>query len=112
MSGVSINSRVNGPERDRVCEVGREKIAGGANGSGPSRETYAGGPSIAVSRSFGAKAVDTVRAVEVGGAVMLGNDTDGSGEGKPTASGRAVRMFSGMDAIRKIELRMRILYER
>lgn len=106
MSGVSINSRCGVPEESRGSEIPRVKVAGGTNGSVPSRETYAGGPSIGVSRSLETKATG-VTSVKVGGAVMLGSD--GSDEETPTLCERAVRRFSGKDAIRKTELRMRML---
>lgn len=102
VSGVSINSRGGVPEESRESEVRRVNIAGGVNGSEPSRETYAGGPSIGVSKSLGTKVADAVSPVEVGGSVMLGSG--GSDE-----EGAAVRRFSGKDAIRKTEVRMRVL---
>ena len=107
VSGVSINSRAGGPEASRGSEVPRVNISGGVNGSVPSRETYAGGPSIGVSKSLGTKVADAVSPVEVGGSVMLGSG--GSGEERATVWERAVRRFSGKDATRKTEVRMRVL---
>lgn len=79
-------------------------MVGGVNGSVPSRETYARGPSIGVSRLLGAKVADAVSSVEVGATVMLGTDDSGA-----TAWERVVRRVSGKDASRKTEVRMRIL---
>lgn len=107
VSGVSINSRADAPEESRGSDVRRVKIAGGVNGSVPSSEMYAGGPSIGVSRSLGTKAAGGASSVEVGGAVMLSND--GSGEERVAVWERAVRRFSGKDAIRKTEVSMRTL---
>lgn len=81
-------------------------MVGGVNGSVPSSEMYAGGPSIGISRSPGTKDAGAVSSVEVGGAVMLGKD---GSEVRGTVWERAVRRFSGKDAIRKTEVSMRTL---
>lgn len=107
VSGVSINSRAGVPEEYRGSEGRRVNIAGGVNASVPSRETYARGPSIGVSKSLGTKIAGAVAPVEAGGPVMVGNDS--SDEEGVTVWERAVRRFSGKYAIRKTEVRMRIL---
>lgn len=106
MSGVSINSRCVVPDDNRGSDVLRVKIAGGTNGSVPSRETYAGWPSIGVSRSLATIATG-MGSAEVDGAVMLGSDD--SDEDCATFCESAIRRFSGKDAIRKTEVRMRTL---